>query len=101
MQKIKNFIKDNGAGLLTVLLLVVFLVLALAGEPNDAIKGAGGWLLVRAITLVWSVIVAVGSYSKWKVPTWNKNLLYWIITWVVFWQAMASFYVNDWCVDGL
>lgn len=102
MNKIKKFIKEHGAALLTVTIMVVSFILALAGEPSDSIKGPGGWMIVRAITLVWSAIMGIGTYSRWKKPTWNnKNMLYWVITWIVFFQAMASFYVNDWCVDGL
>jgi hypothetical protein len=122
----KNFLKDNGPGLITVAVLVISLFLALSGEPGPIIKEGAGWAIVRGITLVWSILVAIGSYSKWiyfgkgikelvnnikgiksAVNTgWKHSyfqsfsLIMWVITWIICWQVMASFYVADWCANG-
>ena len=97
----KKFFKEHGAGMLTVLILAASLVLALAGEPSAAITNPGGWLLVRGITLVWSVVVSIGSYSKWRKPVFNNSMYKWIAIWIIFWQVLAIFYIQEWCVDGI
>lgn len=95
----KDFFKEHKAGIITTLVMFVSLVLALVGEPGSAIQGPGGWMIVRTIALAWSVILAVGTFTKWTWPKEFKNLnmLKWIALWILFWQVMASFYVADWC----
>jgi hypothetical protein len=56
MKNIKPF-------LITAGFFLASLGVMLEVEPHEIIKSSP--LLVRVITLVWAVILAVGSYSKW------------------------------------
>jgi hypothetical protein len=116
----KNFIKDYWPGLLNVGVLLATLILMLAPMPGAMIVGSGGWLVVRGIVLIWSTVMAIGTYSNWinfgiaikalikgnKSNSWANSkvrtisLVSWIALWIVFGQIMASFYVAEWCIGG-
>ena len=106
----KKIIKEYGSGLVNVVMFVVSLVLMLSPEPGSAITGPGGWMLVRLVAFIWSLVMGVGVASKWKmfIPMFkelltfkNKNLIKWIVLWIVFVQIMATFFIAEWCVGGL
>jgi hypothetical protein len=125
----KNFIKNYGPGLINISMLVISLIVGLSANPGIAITaGEYGWAIVRGIVLLWSVFMAVGTYSKWifigkglkelfnkfmnvKTPKtsdrkWvhsmfgKTSLNMWVACWIVVWQIIAIFYVASWCTSG-
>lgn len=61
----KNFLKDYGIGLVNIAIFAVSMVLMLSVAPGTMITGKGGWMVVRAIVLAWSTVMALGTYSNW------------------------------------
>lgn len=95
----------------------------LSFPPNEAITaGDYGWLIVRGITLAWSIIMSLGVYSRWvnyhlaikelyqlitnekrDVPNYAAypfNLLSWLSWWIILSQTLVIFYIANYCANG-
>lgn len=114
--------KNKLSTLISVLLIAASIWFVSTHEPTDYMKtNANGWLLVRSIAIVWSFIMAIGTYCPWpkffegikelftggrlrrvystKLSK-NLELITWVIWSSIVVQILMTFYVAKWCISG-